>query len=140
MIELARQYRWYAYARQRESPRRVVGLILDERLNRAPQPPKRLKSGKVSVDQDQVTTGKMYLDACNEVGQEVDPALYLHFQQRIWQQRVYLLFRPDELREAGLELTSAARGIRDLDSGATYPVRNSKAFTCNFCRFRRCLR
>jgi len=136
-IELAPQYKWYAWARQRETGRRVIGIIVDERLNAVPKPPKRLRSGAVSNDKDQLTTVPQYLEACAEVGQDPDPEMVLALQGRTWQQRVYVLFRPDELEEAGRELVSAAKDIRDLDSGELYPIRNASQLVCNGCRFKR---
>ena len=136
-IELSPQYKWYAWARQRESGHRVVGIVVDERLNAIPRLPKILKDGRVSSDKEQLTTVPFYLAACNERGQDPDPETVLALQTRTWQQRVFVLYRPDELVEAGLELVSAAKDIRDLDSGELYPVRNASQIVCNGCRFKR---
>ena len=57
-------------------------------------------------------------------------------EARKWQQRVPIHFRPSELEEVGHELRSAARLIRDLDSGDLYPIRNATVMTCQGCRFR----
>jgi hypothetical protein len=136
-IELARQYLYYAWARQRESGRRVIGIVVDERLNAIPNLPKILRSGRVSSDKDQLTTVPFYLAACEQAGQDPDPETVMALQARTWQQRVFVLFRPDELEEAGRELVSAAKDIRDLDSGELYPVRNASQIVCNGCRFKR---
>jgi hypothetical protein len=137
LVELMRQYRWYAWARQRESGRKVVGMVIDERWNEIPKPPKILRNGSVSNDKAQKTTVPLYLEACRERGQDPDMEAVLEFQSRIWQQRIYVLFRPDELAKAGLELTSAARTVQALDSGEVYPVRNASQVVCNGCRFKR---
>jgi hypothetical protein len=137
VIELLRQYRWYAWARQKESGRKVVGIIVDERLNATPKPPKILKDGSVSRDPRQVTTVPLYLAACDRQGQDPDPEMLLTLQARTWQQRVPILFRPGELDEAGRELTSAAIDIRDLDNGTRWPTRNASERACNMCRYRR---
>jgi hypothetical protein len=137
VIELLRQYRWYAWARQRESGRRVVGILVDERWNEVPRPPKVLKNGAVSSDQRQITTVPLYLEACRERGQDPDPEFVMTLGQRIWQQRVPVMFRPGELEEAGRELVSAAIDIRDLDNGTKWPTRNASERTCNGCRYKR---
>jgi len=137
IIELMRQYRWYAWARQRESKRKVVGVIVDERLNAVPSPPRILKNGAVSSDVKQVTTKDAYLQACLERDQAPDLDVVLALQSRVWQQRVHILFRPGELAEAGKELTAAALDIRNLDSGAKHPIRNASERQCGGCRYRR---
>jgi hypothetical protein len=137
VIELLRQYRWYAWARQRESGRRVVGIIVDERLNQVPNAPRVLKNGTLSTAVNQITTVPLYMEACARLGQDPDPELVLALQQRVWQQRVTIMFRPGELEEAGRELTSAAIDIRDLDGGVKWPTRNASERTCGGCRFRR---
>jgi hypothetical protein len=137
VIELLRQYRWYAWARQRESGRRVVGVIVDERLNAVPRPAKVLKGGAVSTDKRQMTTVPLYLQACDDVGQAPDPELVMELQSRQWQQRVAILFRPEELDEAGYELTSAGITIRDLDNGHVWPTRNASERNCGGCPFKR---
>jgi hypothetical protein len=136
VIELLRQYRWYAWARQRESGRRVVGILVDERLNVAPRPPKVLKSGQVSTHSRQLTTVNAYVAACESAGHDPDPEMVMTLGQRVWQQRVAIMFRPGELEEAGRELTSAAIDIRDLDNGVKFPTRNASERTCSGCRFR----
>jgi hypothetical protein len=137
VIELLRQYRWYAWARQREAGRRVVGIIVDERLNAVPKPAKVLKNGSVSADRAQLTTPELYLEACERQGQAPDPEMVMVLGERHWQQRVPILFRPGELEEAGKELTSAAIDIRDLDNGTKWPTRNASERTCGGCRYRR---
>jgi hypothetical protein len=137
LVELLRQFRWYAWARQRETGRKVVGILVDERLNAVPNPPRILKDGTVSNDKRQFTTGPLYLEACRAAGQDPDPEMVMNLQGRIWQQRVPILFRPGELEEAGRELPSAAIDIRDLDSGFKWPTRNASERTCGGCRFRR---
>jgi hypothetical protein len=137
VIELLRQYRWYAWARQRESGHRVIGVIVDERLNEVPQPPRILKDGSVSSAKRQLTAVDDYIKACQERGQATDLDLVLELQQRIWQQRVYIIFRPGELEEAGRELTAGALDIRDLDNGMRWPTRNASALNCQMCAYSR---
>jgi uncharacterized protein YifE (UPF0438 family) len=53
----------------------------------------------------------------------------------VWWQRVPVDFRQSELDEAGKELVSAAKTIRDLDSGERWPVRNTQIQLCRNCKF-----
>jgi hypothetical protein len=71
------------------------------------------------------------------VGQAPDPELVMELQSRQWQQRVAILFRPEELDEAGYELTSAGITIRDLDNGHVWPTRNASERNCGGCPFKR---
>jgi CRISPR/Cas system-associated exonuclease Cas4 (RecB family) len=135
LVEKARQYRWYAWA-ARKAGHDPIGIIVDERLNEPPGEPRILKSGRVSADTRQHTTEDRYAMACAERGQEVEPSMLAALRQIRWHQRVPILFRSGELDEAGRELTSAARVIRDLDSGLLYPMRNASRANCGYCRFR----
>jgi hypothetical protein len=145
MLQLGRQYLWYAWARQRQTGRSVVGLVVDERLNGFPSAPKLKKAPKgtgrdgytVSHDaQKQTCTEKEYLDACELYRAEPSPAVVEALRSRVWQQRYAIPFVPSELEEAGRELVSAAMTIRDLDAGR-YPVRNAQMRLCNGCDFKR---
>jgi hypothetical protein len=143
-IQLSRQIRWYAWARQRETGQPIVGAIIDERLMDAPKPPRlviaRRKgegiNGRVpSHATDQLCTAADYVALCNEYGVYPVEDTVNALEARVWQQRVPILFRPGELDEAGQELVSAAKLIRDLDSGELYPVRNAQPQLCRSCRF-----
>lgn len=144
LIELGRQHRWYAWARQRQTGRKVIGVKVVERLNDSPHPPK-IVNGKrkgekvVSADVAQLTTPALYLAACEEWGTEPNPVtleMFRRSERTRWQQVVAIPFRPSELAEAGQELVSAAKLIRDLDRGDLYPIRNAKGGNCNGCDFR----
>lgn len=150
-IELGRQPLWYAWALREEwrrlgIDRQLAGVLVDERLNVVPKPPRINKTGKMSHARNQLCTAEAYLALCQE--QEVDmdkrlpngdtPRQTLEvLTQRKWQQRVPIVFRPGELDEAGEELVSSARFINSLDSGDFYPVRNAKPQVCRHCDFRR---
>lgn len=178
LVELGRQYRWYSWARQRQTGKRVVGIKIVERLNDFPHPPKIVQAGKESAliyecprcnanpgdfcendrgtiktfhaersrltamtfrpshDADQLTTPELYLAACKEWDMEPNDETVQALSIRSWQRTFALPFRPSELDEAGRELVSAARLIRDLDSGLMYPIRNAKAATCGYCDFK----
>jgi CRISPR/Cas system-associated exonuclease Cas4 (RecB family) len=135
-IELQRQYRWYAWALARARGMNPVGIIIDERWNESPRPPRMLKSGLPSHDKSQLVTPEDYLAVCEE--HEVEPSADAleKFRSQRWQQRVPIMFREGELAEAGEELVAAGRLIQDLDSGALYPVRNASPMNCRNCRFR----
>lgn len=144
-IQLSRQILWYAWARQQESGRQVVGVFVDERLNDAPKPARLVKAktkaekalGEFTVShaKDQMTTPEAYLAACVEFESEPHPETLDALRARRWQQRVPIVFGPGALDEAGKELTSVAKQIRDLDSGELYPVRNAQPQHCRGCRF-----
>jgi CRISPR/Cas system-associated exonuclease Cas4 (RecB family) len=146
ILQLSRQLAWYAWARQQQSGSKVVGVIVDERLNMAPNQPRVVKAKRkadgigghtLSASLDQATTVEMYLAACEVWGVEPHQELLEVLENRVWQQRVYMPFRPSELRTAGRDLTSAAKLIRDLDSGELSPIRNGQARLCNSCDFKR---
>jgi hypothetical protein len=82
LLERQRQPRWYAWAEAKAGKKQPLGVIVDERLNDVPKPP-----------------------------------------------------RVGELEQAGQELVSAARLIRDLDNGVLAPIRNAKRVNCSYCKF-----
>jgi hypothetical protein len=90
----------------------------------------------VSHASDQLTTPERYRAACAVYGEEPVGDVIRALEARRWHQRIPIQFRPSELEEAGHELRSAARLIRDLDSGDLYPIRNATVRTCAGCRFR----
>jgi hypothetical protein len=143
-LAIQRQHLWYAWARQQETSRPVVGVIVDERLDEVPKPAKQVIAKRTkgavhyrpSGDKDELTTEESYLELCDVLGttpRNHETKLEA-LRARRWQQREELLFRPGQLDEAGLELVSAAMLIRDLDSGR-YPVRNGQKHICGACRF-----
>jgi hypothetical protein len=136
LLERQRQPRWYAWAEARSGKKQPLGVIVDERLNDVPKDPRVLKSGKPSHAKDQMTTPEAYAHVCHAAGELPHLDVVQALRQRQWQQRFPLMFRPGELAEAGQELVSAARLIRDLDSGVLTPIRNAKRATCSFCKFR----
>jgi hypothetical protein len=139
LIELSQQIRWYAWAlRRTQGGYGPVGVIVDERLNEAPRPAGVTpKTRKVSHTAHQFTTPDLYVAACAEMGEDPHEDVVRDLGTRVWQQRHPIPFRPGELDEAGEALVSAAKLIRDLDSGELSPVRNAVPQLCRSCRFRR---
>lgn len=90
----------------------------------------------VSHAVDQITTPELYEEACRRYGVEPNPDTTAALGRRTWQQRVPLIFTPDQLDEAGRELTSVAQTIRDLDAGRLYPIRHGTPTNCRGCRFK----
>lgn len=139
-IVLGRQPRWYAWAHQQATGAPVVGVIVEERLNEAPKPPrlvqgKRKGQGKIpSHAKDQLCRVEDYIALCQEYDEEPLETTLDVLRARKWQQRVPIPFRPSELAEAGEELVSAAQTIRDLDGGR-FPIRNAKPSNCRSCEF-----
>ena len=145
VLQSARQIRWYAWALEQAAGISPVGVLVDERLNVAPGSPRTvqavrkgvgIKGRTVSHAADQAVTTEDYLEACREYDVEANPHTVSALNARVWQQRVPILFRDHELEEAGAELVSAAKLIRDLDSGELYPIRNAAPHLCNGCAFR----
>jgi CRISPR/Cas system-associated exonuclease Cas4 (RecB family) len=136
LIQKERQHRWYAWAAARAAGLNPVGVIVEERLNSAPDSPQLTKTGRVSHAKDQATTPDLYKLMCAEHGEEPKPEVVDALLQKEWFHRVPLAFRPDELEEAGRDLVTAAKLVRDLDSGDLSPVRNAQTMRCNFCRYR----
>jgi hypothetical protein len=142
IVQLQRQYRWYAWSHAKRTGRVPVGFLVDERLNAVPAEPRILKprgkDGKptVSNDKSQRTTVDQYVAACRDLGQEIDGDVIGALQAIRWQARHPIIFRDGELEEAGRELVSAARLIHDLDAGEMWPVRNSSPMNCKMCRFK----
>jgi len=141
-VMLGRQPRWYAWAlrelqRQQGMDTDIVGVIVDERWNQVPKPPRILMSGKPSTAKDQLTTPEAYLELCQELEVEPNFETVLALRERRWSQRIPIAFRDGELDEAGQELISAAKLIHQLDTGQLYPIRNARPAQCRFCDFRR---
>lgn len=147
LIERQRQIRWYAWALSRcQRGYGPDGVIVEERLNAIPHEPNLVKArrkgegieGRVpSHAVDQLTTAAEYVAVCERYGVEPMPETMTALEARVWQQRhAPLRLRPSELAEAGRELVSAAKLIRDLDSGELAPIRNATSSNCGRCQFR----
>jgi hypothetical protein len=144
LMQKARQYPWYAWAKGRQSTSKPLGVLVDERLNDFPHPARLVKGKKktdppftVSHAKDQVTTPDVYLAACLEHGVDPDPYTVAHLDRREWQHRVPLMFRPSELETAGNEIRDAAKLIGMLDRGELTPIRNAARSRCRGCKFSR---
>lgn len=164
LITNGRQIRYYAWAYEREYGKPVAGVIVDERLNAEPKPPKIVNSKKgvgievevdvldketkeptgdkkmvwraPSTDKAQLTTPELYKAACEEYGVEVDEAMVAALGDRQWSQRQRIFLSKREVEESGTELVSLGRQVAGVDSGEVYPVRNVKPQNCKGCRFR----
>jgi hypothetical protein len=133
--QLSRQLRWYVWAYQRMTGRKVAGVLLEERLNEVPKLPRILKSGKVSHAKDQMCTIDAYTAACLATGEEINFETLTALGERRWGQRHWVQLTQQEIEEAGQELISAAQYIGWLDDGTLHPVRNASMMTCRGCRF-----
>jgi hypothetical protein len=137
LAQKQRQPRWYAWARLRETGRIPTGVYVDERLNEIPKAPRLTEKGKKpSHAKEQLTTPEMYADLCHEHGEMPKLEVMDALRARSWQQTIPLLFRPSELGEVEQEMISAAKLIRDLDSGELYPIRNASRMHCTGCFYR----
>jgi hypothetical protein len=141
-----RQPRWYAWGHRQLTGVAPSGVIIDERLNEIPHHP-NVNKGRVSKAhpngnptpshaKDQLTTAEWYAEVCHEFGVMPELETMEALRARRWQQRFPLSFRPSELDQAGRELVSAAKLIRDLDNGTLEPIRNASQMHCNGCRFK----
>jgi CRISPR/Cas system-associated exonuclease Cas4 (RecB family) len=135
LVQLSRQLRWYAWALERQG-HDTFGVLVDQRLNDVPKPARINAGDKVSHAKDQLTTAELYIEACLTRGEEPRHAVVDHLRSRDWQKRLSIQFRPGELVEAGQELVSAAKLIRDLDSEELFPIRNATRMNCGFCKFK----
>lgn len=145
ILQSSPQLRWYAWALRASHGIEPVGVLVDERLNLAPGEARIVNAtrkgegidGKtVSHATDQSITVDTYVQACERFDVEPNPDTLEALHRRVWHQRVPILFRDSELEEAGVELVSAAKLVRDLDSGELFPVRNATPMTCNKCAFK----
>lgn len=141
VVQLSRQVRWYSWAVGKQSGVEPFGVYVDERLNAAPHDARMLKPGKdglpkVSHAADQMTTPALYVQACADAMTEPKQEVIDKLASRQWQQRIPLVFTKNELAEAGSDLVSAGKLIRDLDSGALDPIRHAGKMTCGGCRYR----
>ncbi len=135
-VQLGRQYRIYAWAAGRALNEPIQGVIVDERLNQAPKPPRILKNGQPSHARDQMTTAGAYIDACRKAGVEHDQAVADVMAERKWQSRERVIFMQSEMRDVEHELRSAARLVSMFDRHQLYPIRNPSPQRCAGCAFR----
>lgn len=133
-ITLSRQIRWYAWAWRELTGHEPAGVIVDERLNDLPAAVAFNKNGAVSKQQNCRLDD--YVAACLKIEQDPDDDVVGRLRGKAWQQRHHILLRPDELDEAGEQLTSAGQLVQLLDSGALYPIRNPSPARCPGCAFR----
>lgn len=133
-ITLNRQIRWYAWAWREHTGRAPAGVIVDERLNELPASVAFNKNGAVSKQQG--CTEEAYVAACESREQEPDEDVRARLRAKSWQQRHRILLRPDELDEAGEQLTSAAKLTGLMDSGHLYPIRNPSPARCPGCPYK----
>jgi hypothetical protein len=129
------QIRWYAWAYWQATGIRPAGVNVTERLRSIPKQPRVLKGGKLSHAKDQLCTLDAYLAACEEHDVEPDDVTADHLGRRQWQQRVPVVFRESELEQAGEDLISAAKLIRQLDSAELRPLRNARPAICSGCPY-----
>lgn len=135
LIVSGRQIRWYAWAYERQYGERVLGVYVNERLRQAPKPARVLKSGKPSHAVNQLCTPEAYEALCLETQEEPKQTTVDALAARDWQRRTPVIFREEELEEAGRELVSAAHQIALFDTGKLEPVRNVSRMTCSHCSF-----
>jgi hypothetical protein len=142
LIMRGRQPRLYTWAAGQALDKPPMGVIVDERLNQAPKAPRvvgktaKLPEGRPSDAKDQVTTPELYVALCSEMGFEPNAEVVDQLARRVWQKRTMVMLTPSEVASAGRELVSAAKLIRDLDSGELEPLRHATKMTCNGCRFK----
>lgn len=135
-IANSRQIRRYAWAYRKDTGEDVAGVIVDERLNGIPKPARVLKSGGVSHAKDQMTTVRLYRDACHKADEEPRDEVIEAIGAREWQKRHTVFLTDAEIEEAGKELVSLGQQVQLYDSGQLYPTRNVKPQNCNGCRFK----
>jgi hypothetical protein len=130
------QPKLYAWAYFRETGQMPSGVYVEERLNAIPKPAALTEKGrKPSHKKEQMTTPELYADLCHEFGEMPKLEVMDYLRARPWQQRIPLSYRPSEIEGAGRDLVSAAKLIRDLDSGELTPIRNAQRSNCDYCRF-----
>lgn len=140
-----RQNRLNAWAWARETGHDIAGIIVDERLAEVPKPARIVKEkrkgegidGMVpSHAKDQMCTPDAYIALCAEYGVQPSDETVAALTGRSWQNRHTLILRPGEIAAAGRLLVSAARQIRDLESGRNFPIANPTTQRCGGCAFK----
>lgn len=135
-VAFMRQTRWYAWAYQRQTGRKVAGVIVEERLNAVPKPARILASGLPSHTEKQATTPGLYAAACRNAGVQPNAETLSLLGEKQWQARHTIFLSESEIAEAGLQLTSVANLAGQFDSGLLYPTRNPSQFRCPSCAYR----
>lgn len=148
IVQLWRQVRWYALALEATNGteeirfyngepteivrREIRGVIVDERLNDAPNPVRYNKNGSVSATQSCLY--EEYERACMMLNQPMHEPTVQRLQAKVWQQRHEVYFRPDEMRDALYELESAATLLSLYHNHRLRPIRNPgrQCATCAF--------
>lgn len=133
-IQLGRQLRWYAWAWREQTGRPIAGILLDERLNAAPAPVRFNKDGSLSKVQS--CTAQDYARAAHEGAAGYDMDVAAKLEAKRWHARHTIFLTDRDLDEAGWQMRSAARLVRELESGRMYPVRNPNPLRCPGCAFR----
>jgi hypothetical protein len=116
------------------------GVIRTEALKRYPKPPKPLKSGGFSVDRQQPTTTKLFLNALADHGELVEDNEkyynYLLFLQSpsapVFIRREYVDFTPEMLKITGENLFKIAKRMITADNEDLVP---NVTFMCKRCAF-----
>jgi hypothetical protein len=132
-ISLSRQTRWYAWAWQEVTGTAPAGVITEERLKAIPKPVKINQDG--SPSRVQTCTPEAYLAAFEGRPKRPDEDVLAALRAKVWQHRHPVLFRPEEIEEAGRQMVSAAAQVQQFDSGALYPIRNPSVMRCPGCAF-----
>lgn len=133
-IALSRQTRWYAWGYEQTYGQEVAGVIVDERLNTPPSPVKLNQNGTPSKVQS--CTLDAYIAAWEELGWEPDEETVAKLTAKDWQRRSTVVFRRDEIDEAGRQLVTAARLVHGHDTGLLTPIRNPSRAKCPGCPYR----
>lgn len=129
LVAKQRQTRWYAWCWREATGRPIAGIIVDERLDAIPSEVKRNKDGSLSKVQS------CRPDDYRKAG-GTDTEVISKLEGKRWEVRHKLILTEAELDEAGLQLTSAASLIHQLDAGLLYPIRNPSPMRCPSCAFR----
>lgn len=133
-ITLGRQLRWYAWGWRETTGRNVAGIILDERLNAVPADVRFNKNGTVSRVQSCPVDD--YVNACLDTEQEPEQDIVDQLRGKRWSQRHTIFLSDRDLDEAGWQMRSSARLVRELESGRMYPTRNPNVMRCGGCAFK----
>ena len=135
-LELDEQTASYAWAIQEQLGIKIAGVVYNELVKNYPEPPKVLKSGKLSQDKQQNTTYELYEQALAEHGLPVveyaDFLTYLQDNPREYFRRVQVQRSQRELRLMGERI--ALEAVDMLNDPSIYP--NPNRFKCGRCSFR----
>ena len=135
-LELDEQTASYAWAIQQQLGIKIAGVVYNELVKNFPEPPKVLKSGKLSQDKQQNTTYALYVEALAEHGLSMvgyeDFLQYLLDNPREYFRRTQVQRSQRELRLMGERI--ALEAIDMLSNPSIYP--NPNRFKCGRCSFR----